>query len=297
MNLITKPMLSATLKNVDTLKFPVAVTPKLDGIRCLRVGGKTLSRTFKPIPNLHIQAMMSTLPDGLDGELMIKDGTFNQVQSGVMREDGTPDFEFWVFDYVSTTLDEPYTSRMVKLGSLALPTFCKKVLPWIANNIDELNTFETMVLSQGYEGAMVRSLTSPYKAGRATEREGYLSKLKRFEDSEAVVIGFEEQLTNMNEATKDAFGRTERSSHKENMIPNNTLGKFLVREVSNTPWKGQEFAVGTGEGLTAALRKSIWDAKEQYLGKIITYKYQPHGVKDLPRLPIWKGFRSEDDMS
>jgi len=80
------------------------------------------------------------------------------------------------------------------------------------------------------------------------------------------------------------------------MVGKGTLGKFLVREVGDVPWKDREFAIGTGEGLTQLLRQQIWDAKETYLGKIVTYKYQPHGVKDLPRLPIWKGFRDKRDM-
>jgi DNA ligase-1 len=295
--MIKKPMLSATLEDASILKYPVACTPKLDGIRCLKVDGNVVSRKFLPIPNKHIRDCMAALPDGLDGELMVPNGTFNQVQSAVMREDGEPDFEFWVFDYVTTSLTEPYMDRMVKLGALSLPKFCKKVLPWVANTEEELNNFEVMVLSQGYEGAMIRAMSSPYKGGRSTVREGYLLKMKRFLDSEAEIIGFEEQLSNQNEATTDELGHTKRSTHKANMVPNNTLGKFLVREVGNTPWKGQEFAIGTGEGLTAELRKQIWETKDSHLGKLVTYKYQPHGVKDLPRLPIWKGFRDRRDIS
>jgi hypothetical protein len=115
-------------------------------------------------------------------------------------------------------------------------------------------------------------------------------------DSEAVVIGFEEQMSNQNEAEKDAFGRTKRSKALEGMVPANTLGKFLVKEVGNTPWQGQEFAVGTGKGLTLKLRQEIWDNRVKYIGKTITYKYQPHGVLNLPRLPVWKGFRDLRDL-
>jgi DNA ligase-1 len=227
---------------------------------------------------------------------MVKGATFNGVQSGVMSEDGTPDFEYWVFDYV-TDINMPYYKRMEQLGALSLPKFCKKVLPVVVNNIDELAQLESVWLQQGFEGVMLRTMTSPYKNGRSTLREHYLLKLKQFKDSEAKVIGFEERLHNANEAEIDELGHTKRSKHQENMIPAGTLGKFIVVEIGDTPWKGKEFFVGTGEGLTDELRQEIWDNRDQYLNKIITYKYQPHGVKDLPRLPIWKGFRSEDDIS
>lgn len=293
--MIQKPMLSGVLDDIGVARFPLMATPKLDGIRCLRVGGQTLSRKFKPIPNKYVQTCTMNLPDGLDGELMIKDASFNQIQSGIMSEDGEPNFEFWVFDYV-TDIKMPYYKRMQQLGALALPKFCKKVLPVVVNNIEELSQLEGVWLSQGFEGVMLRSLTSPYKNGRSTLREHYLLKLKQFKDSEAKVIGFVEQMHNANEAEIDELGHTKRSKHQENMIPAGTLGKFIVVEVGDTPWKGQEFKIGTGEGLTAELRQEIWDNRDKFINKTVTYKYQPHGVKDLPRIPIWKGFRHEGDM-
>ena len=98
-------------------------------------------------------------------------------------------------------------------------------------------------------------------------------------------------------AVEDEVGHMKRSSHKDGMKPAGTLGKFLVQEIGDTPWNGKTFAVGTGEGLDQALRQKIWDNQGEYLGKIITYRYQAHGTKDLPRIPIWYGFRHEDDLS
>ena len=300
MSLISKPMLADTLEiesddALDKVNYPLLASPKLDGIRCLIVNGKPVSRKFLDIPNRHVQNKMAGLGDGLDGELMA--GTsFGQVQKAFMSEDGEPYFKYYVFDYVSTSLTETYEARIKKLKALELPDFCIKVLPVTINNKEELKAYEAECLDSGYEGIMVRTPSSPYKTGRSTVREAYLLKVKRFNDSECEVIGFEEQMENTNEAQQDAFGRTKRSSHKANMVPKNTLGKFLVREVGNTPWTGMEFAIGTGEGLTAVLRKEIWENRENYLGKIITYKYQPHGIKSLPRLPIWKGFRDPKDL-
>jgi len=289
-------MLSGTLENLPDCPFPTLVTPKLDGIRCLVINGKVLSRTFKDIPNRYIQNMMANLTDGLDGELMVPGATFNQVQSAVMSEDGEPDFRYHIFDYVTTSLAEPYCDRVAKLKNLTLPSFCVKVLPTLVATTVELEAFEAKCLANGFEGVMVRSVQGPYKCGRSSLKQGYLLKIKRFADSEAVVIGFQEQMRNDNEAEEDAFGRTKRSKAQDGMVLAGTLGKFLVREMGNTPWQDKDFAVGTGKGLTHELRQEIWDNQDKYIGKIITYKFQPHGTKDLPRIPIWKSFRSVIDI-
>lgn len=306
--MITKPMLSGTLEDVSKLKFPVMASPKLDGIRCLMIDGKCVSRTFKPIPNNYIRTWMENhIGDGMDGELVSRnsDGTmrtFNEIQGDVMREEGEPNFQFEAFDCVTTSLTTGFKDRYEELSKKV------KILNEIGNDrislvdhvrinsIEELDAYEAKCLAEGHEGIMVRSLNGPYKCGRSTEKEGSLLKVKRFMDSEAEIIGFEEQLENTNEAEKDAFGRTKRSKAQDGMVGKATLGKFLVREVGFTHWNGAEFAIGTGEGLTQALRQQIWDEREKFLGKIVSYKYQSHGVKDLPRLPIWKGFRDKRDM-
>lgn len=302
MTIILKPMLADPLEDMVDLKLPVLASPKLDGIRCLRLGGRTLSRKFLEIPNKHIQKVMSALAiEELDGELVTldEDGKirpFNMIQGDVMREEGEPNFQYHVFDYVSTTIAEPYADRMVKLDNLTLPSYCVKVLPKLLTTSKEFDEYEAECLAQGHEGIMIRSPNGPYKCGRATVKQGYLLKVKRFKDSEAIVIGFEEQMHNANEAEEDAFGRTKRSSAKAGMVPAGTLGKFLVQEVGNTIWQGQKFAIGSGENLTKELRQQIWDNREKYIGKTVTYKYQPHGMLNLPRLPIWKGFRDLRDL-
>ena len=85
---------------------------------------------------------------------------------------------------------------------------------------------------------------------------------------------------------------TKRSSKKADKQKADTLGEFFVKDVKT----GLEFYIGTGQGLTKALRKEIWNNKDSYVGKLIKYKYQPSGQKDLPRFPSWLGFRDERDM-
>lgn len=296
--MITQPMLAAKKPVLEKLAFPLLATPKIDGIRCIKIGGKALSRSFKPIPNHHIREMIEkNCPDGFDGEIICGNG-FSDVQSLVMTREGTPDFVYLVFDYVTKSLETTYLERITNLATAfnanpTMMTFCSPLIPIMVESLDELQTIIDKHLLEGYEGTMIRTPGSPYKCGRSTLKEGYLTAIKQFVDAEAEVIGFEEQMHNDNKALEDAFGYTERSSHKEHMVPANTLGAFLVRDLESKV----EFKIGTGKGLTADLKKEIWTNKNSFLGKVIHYRYQPHGVKDRPRIPSFYGFRHQEDMS
>lgn len=278
---------------MDNLKFPVYATPKIDGIRCLKLDGKAVSRSFKPIPNNHIRTTIESMKlDGFDGEVL-SGANFSECQSAVMTVEGTPEFTYLIFDYVTDSLTKPYVERMQELENLAIVnSFVKILQPVLCSNLDELKAVMEQHLLDGHEGTMIRLANSSYKCGRSTLKEGHLIAIKYFEDGEAEVYGFEEMMHNDNEKTLDAFGKSERSSHIENLKPANTLGKFLVRSETFG-----EFKIGTGQGLTQELRKKIWDNQPEYMGKLVHFRYQPHGVKDKPRIPIYHGFRDTRDMS
>jgi DNA ligase-1 len=151
---------------------------------------------------------------------------------------------------------------------------------------------------------MIRSTAGPYKFGRSTEKEGWLLKLKRFEDSEAVVLGCYELMHNANEATKDELGHTKRSSHKANKQGRGTLGGLHVRDLKT----GVEFDIGTG--FDDALRAELWSLHQlnvalqvpakfsagAVVGRVAKYKFFPTGSKDKPRFPVFLGFRDSIDM-
>jgi DNA ligase-1 len=298
---ITRPMLAANVDiltgALDKLRFPLLVTPKLDGIRCVMVDGKALSRTFKPIPNRYIREWLEGVAvSGLDGELMMGDGLdFQATTSAIMSRDGSPDFTYHVFDFVSDSIDTPYNTRLVRLaqwvGALQFPHI--KFVPYQqVDNLDELLAFEAEVLKMGYEGVCMRSPDSPYKCGRATFKQQWLLKMKRFLDGEATILGFVERMQNTNEAVTNELGLTKRSSAKSGKVPAGTLGTFQVRDLAD----GTEFEIGTGRGLGDALRKAIWQNQDAYLGRVIKFKYQPQGVKDAPRVASFLGFRDAADM-
>lgn len=293
-----KPLLAVEAPKV--LQFPLYASAKLDGVRAVVKDAVLVSRSLKPIPNGYVQSCLgNTGLEGLDGELTVGPANDKNVMqsttSGVMSHDGEPDFTFWVFDYW-TDPAMPYATRLRRL-QLALDTeylsrFPRvKLLPQLlVTSQEELDKFEQETLAQGYEGVMLRKVESIYKFGRSTAREGHLLKLKRFADSEAVVIGFEELMHNANEATFDELGYTKRSSHADGKVPMATLGALKVRDCVT----GIEFSIGTG--YSAAQRQQLWNAQDTLLGKVTKYKHFEVGVKEAPRFPVWLGFRDPIDI-
>lgn len=288
-----QPMLSATVEDINDLKFPLYGSPKLDGVRALVIDGKLMSRNLKPIPNLHIQRSLPLVRmNGWDGELIVgkpehKD-CFRTTTSGVMSEDGEPKFTYYIFDNIIPSL--PFNARLkgmiANIKNLYDPRI-KLVPQFKIEDAFALHQYEEVMLERGFEGVMLRAINGGYKYGRSTVREGHLMKLKKFADSEAKIIGFEERMHNTNEKTIDELGRAKRSSHKANKHGTDTLGALRVRDVSS----GVEFDVGTG--FDDSLRAEIWNNRKLYLKKTIKYKYFPTGSKDKPRFPVFIGFRKD----
>jgi len=286
-----EPMLASPAPK--EIKFPIYASVKLDGIRCVAEDGKPMSRSGKIIPNKFIQRYFAVhlQMNGLDGELIVGEpnapDVYRKTMSAVMSEDGEPDFTYYVFDDI-TQPNRPYheRERIMRLKSCNRVTFVEQIR--IETN-EDLDEYEGNCLELGYEGLILRKIDGHYKFGRSSSKEGLLLKLKRFKDDEATVIGFTELMSNQNVAKKDVFGRTERSSHKANQVAANTLGALIAKDK-----KGREFQIGTG--FDQATRKEIWENQKKYLGKIVKFKFFEIGVKDLPRHPVFLGWRDPRDM-
>ena len=290
-----KPTL-AVAADFSKIKYPVYASPKLDGIRCSIVDGKALSRTLKPIPNRHIYSQLSQLHlNGLDGELIVGSPTsktcYTDSVSNVMAFDKVPDYTYYVFDVHGNSF--PFSQRREQLLDWDLyPNRQIEVLEQaLIQCEDDMLEYEAEKVAEGYEGIILRSPEAPYKFGRSTVNEGYLLKVKRFEDSEAEIIGFEEEMFNGNDAEVNELGRTKRSTAKAGLSGKSTLGAFLARDVVS----GVEFSIGTG--LTALQRGVFWARQDEYLGKLVRYKHFPVGAKDRPRHPVFTGFRDPRDLS
>ncbi len=286
-NMITKPMLAGTVDDISTLHYPLFASPKIDGIRVLTLyqnivkshsmdqGGinaytySRINEEFKLLKNLQMRSMLKTLPAGLDGELLTLDNagapnTFNDCQSKVMSKSVTSAFQYLIFDYLPNQQTHvPFLQRMELLSKLELPFFCSLLPQTYVKDADELELYESQIVEAGYEGVMLKAIDAPYKQGRSTLREGYLLKLKRFEDAEAELIGAEELV---------------REHHNEST---GMLGALQCR------YNDVLFSIGTG--FTEQQRKMFWLARHK-LPKHVTFKYQKYGTKDAPRSPVFKAF-------
>jgi DNA ligase 1 len=290
-----KPEKGAILEdNLRSIKYPVLISMKLDGIRATVQGGRLRSRTLKDIPNINVQRMFANLPEGLDGELIYGEpnapDVYRNTNSIVMSDDKPADgIRYFVFDKFGP---EGFEQRFREIATCSnVGGGIVKVVPHVyCATLLEVLDLESQWTIQGYEGVMIRSLTGLYKQGRSTLKEEYLLKVKRFMDGEAIIIDAYEMMHNDNVAEVNELGRTKRSTKQENLRAAGVLGGFNVRDVET----GVEFSVGSG--FSAEQKKHLWIDRSDMPGRIIKYKSLPVGVKDKPRHPIFLGFRDKEDM-
>lgn len=255
----------STIPDIKALKYPLYASPKIDGIRCyIDENGVPKSRTSKPIPNAHVNSILSKLSvAGLDGELWLP-GRFNKVQSAIMSTGGAPEFKYLVFDYWKSL--EGFSKRLEKLESLDVYNngVIELVTQVLVESPEQLEDWFETWLEEGYEGAMVRAVNGPYKYGRSTLNQGYLLKLKIFNDDEGIITGFNELV------------------HLDGTL-GDTLGALEVQ------YRGSTFYLGTG--FNDSTRQSMWQQRPALLGKRVTFKYQELSPLGIPRFPVFKGVR------
>jgi DNA ligase-1 len=288
-----KPML-ASPADLDAVVFPIFASPKLDGIRASVVNGKLMSRSLKEIPSRHIFNILSnTQFEGLDGELIVGSPTsptcYRDTVSGVMADNKTPEFAYYVFDQWNAPYK--FSVRRADLQFRIMHDCMRRVEHVLLNNREELDAYEAEQVAAGYEGVMLADPNGMYKFGRATTKGGELLKVKRFLDSEAEVIGIEEEMFNGNVAETNELGRTKRSSAQAGKVGKSTMGALIVRDLVTKV----EFNIGTG--FTEHDRREWWgwftENRARTPKPIIKYKSFPIGVKDKPRHPVYLGKRPE----
>lgn len=290
-----KPMLASPVG--EDIHFPVMVSPKYDGVRALVVDGVVVGRSLKPIPNAHVQKLFGRKEyNGFDGELIVgptgEKDVFQQTTSGVMTKEGKPDVVFFVFDtYLSTCGFNIRQMEVSKVLDRFKGNCIIQVRQELVKTMDEMSSLENYYLALGYEGLMLRDPNGPYKFGRSTTKEGWLLKLKRFEDSEARIIGYTALQSNTNEAKVNELGAMTRSSHKAGKVIKQTLGSLQVVDTET----GVEFSIGSG--FTEWQRDALWTTGVDLIGQIVKYKFQPTGVKNKPRFPVFLGIRNPIDLS
>ena len=316
--MVFKPLLAGKFDEAIQ-RYPALACAKIDGIRVRAENGVAIARSNKPIPNEHVQRMFAhhiAAIEMIDGEIIVglpySDGTthkvfdteikewvdrlddpYDRTSGAIRRRDGKPDFTLHAFDMIDTSGTKPFTARTQELYKRNLPAFVKIVPHRVVNSLAEIEAFEKECLEMGYEGVMIRDPNGIYKQGRSSTKEGILLKLKRPSIDEAVIIGFVEEMENLNETKTNELGHTARSSHKENKRGKNRLGAFIARGVTGK-FAGVTFHVGTG--FTEAQRIAFWRMREEINGAPFMYEHFLVGAKNAPRFPSFKSFRDRFDL-
>ena len=311
-----KPMLASDW-NEDKVRFPVIVQPKIDGVRGLNLFGKMTGRSLKPFKNKYTTAMFShSSMLGFDGELAAERDTHPDLCRLTTSATGTIEGEPWLlwhlFDLVMVESKSlPYVERynllknriaLLKAKDPMLGAHVQIVPSFMAYDKKALDAAIAEFERNGYEGTILRDPQGLHKSGRSTANEGGLLRVKEFKDGELVVTRILEGQTNNNEAKINELGYTERSSHKENMVPNGLIGNIvgnLLQDIviGDKTWaKGQEILIAPGR-MTDEDAKFYLLHPAEIIGKVCKFQYFPKGVKDKLRFPTFQGFRAKEDMS
>ena len=301
-----RPMLAPNeTPDFSTLRFPLLSSTKLDGIRATLQGGQLLSRSLKPIPNRYVQERFTNLglPEGLDGELICGnpfDDPYKRTHSIVMSDDKPLDFygdtvRWRIFDKYDKDMgfrDRHNTARVAVLDN---PSPYVVIVPHVVlNSVEELEAFERNTLALGYEGVMLRSMDGPYKQGRSTLNQGWLLKVKRYQEAEALIMDTYAEMENTNEEFTNELGRTARSSAKAGKVAKAQLGGFHVIG-QGAFYNGIDFDV-PNSSITHEDRKTLWEKRDDLKGKLLVYKFFPCGSDVRPRHPVFKWFRDRRDV-
>lgn len=290
-----RPMLAAAYRDGADLSFPLLATPKIDGVRALIVNGRLVSRSFKLIPNVALRAALEAmLPEGADGEISCGSSLYDTTSAVMSEHHVTKHIMFSWFDW-AYDLDASYGERADAIREYTrnrnLKTKHVIVVPLVPNRINDardLERYEAAMLARGHEGIVVRAPHGRYKCGRSTLKEGLMIKIKRENDFEALIIGTEELMHNMNEAQADNFGNAKRGSSKRHLVPGGTLGSIVAQG-----FESGTFRVGTG--FSGDERDALWANRDTIVGQLVKYKCAGRGSQGLPRSPVFVGIRHYDD--
>lgn len=298
----TRPMLAEDWDRAKQ-RYPVIAMAKIDGVRAINQDGVLYGRSLNPHANRYVTQMFSGEDlAGLDGELAAAAPTHPRLvsltTSAVNTIEGEPDLSWWVFDdYLAPgpyeQRLEALVKRVQKLGEddpWLAPRL--KVVPWeVIRSEQELENFKEDCLGKGYEGVILRDPKGNHKEGRSTVIEGGFLRIKPFVIEEAFIFGFEQGMTNANPAKVNNLGLTERSTHKENLVPNGKIGNLRAVCLKT----GKIIKIGPGR-MKHDEREKFMLQPTLLIGQVCKYKHFPYGVKDKPRFPTFESFRSLSDL-
>lgn len=205
---IFEPMLAQDFTKLkDKVKYPLASSPKLDGIRCIAKSDGLWTRNGKQILSApHILKALQPLFDKddtliFDGELYADKEVcdFNTIVSCVRKTKPTQDnlnvsekfIEYWIYDFPSFkySYNERVNELEIYVDNLNHPKIKSLGFEWCYSEskvIDLMNQY----LQEGYEGQMIRVIESVYEY----KRSKYLMKHKVFHTEEFIIVGVKEGI-------------------------------------------------------------------------------------------------------
>jgi DNA ligase-1 len=307
------------------MRFPVWGFRKVDGVRGCHVTGKFTGRSLEDLANTAlVEKFSDPVFEGFDGELTIdgyltnrtlpahltapdkpgdKPKTLCSLTTGITSrgklrkgEAELPTNVVWnLFDWLHPdVVDLPYEdrySRLTQIVEQANPAWVN-VLPYVViEDAEQAQAFIDECLALGYEGAIFRDPKAKHKHGRATAKLNDFWRFKPASVKDCIITGFEEAMENQNEATTNALGRTERSSHKENKVGKGMIGAFLATDVATS----QPIRLGPGSA-THAQRVEWFNNPDQICGWPAEYVSLDTGIKDAPRQARFLRRREKTDM-
>lgn len=271
-----------------TLNSEVAVSLKLDGIRCswLIKDGKAIAKTRqnKIIQGMNeltkaIEEVFGEQDLFVDGELLAtnKEGLssedlFKKTSAIVNSKGLKKDLTFVAFDIVSLedynnkSNNTPFLERREQLECyVGLKNELVKLAPmyFITDSIDRIYEKLDEVVKDNCEGLMLNKINGFYEFKRTKQ----LLKVKKFNEGDVLVTDILE-----------GEGRLE-----------GTLGKIEVQ----FRYKGDVYTNNIGSGFSDEEREYYWEHKEELIGKVVTIKYFEITKNEQGgfgfRFPTWKG--------
>lgn len=302
----------------NKIKFPVWAEPKIDGFRGLNMGGTLTARTLKKFKNKYTTEFFSK-PEyiGFDGELAAQDERHPDLcritNSAVNSIEGEP-FVLWhIFDYVTEeTRHWSYKKRKIyladRIAGLQLQGKCGhlRVVPHVVcENLEQLMAAHSNNMELGYEGTCFYGPDVAHKEGKSSPTHNGVLRIKDFVDTEAEVLQIVEGEENLNEAQINELGRTYRTSHQANKIPNGMVGCLICRQLEDVydplddkklliP-KDKIIKVSPGK-MTKEDRMWYYHNPNEIVGQPIKHKFFPRGMKDKPRFSNFQMIRPKEDM-
>lgn len=305
-----KPMLATNAK-FEKMSFPIMSSKKLEGVRGEFTPNGLFTRPMKRFNNILLEKKFQKLSEyciakgvHIEGEFYKHGLPFSEISSRCRRggHTGVAELEFHVFDiYVEEMDSMNFETRVGLYNTVIADLDIEDVIPTeqvMHYSKEAVVEFYEDALDNEYEGWVGKCPTSPYKKGRSTVNEGYFIRLKPEDTFDGVVLDIIEMEENLCESTTNELGYASKKQDKD-MKAGKGLAAVAVVQCDQFP---KPVRVSLSRGIKdyedtkkSASRATIWDNKDDYIGKNIRFVGFIIKGMDLPRSPRFDDWRTDLD--